>query len=112
MMISSRTPEGSPNHCPICQSEVRIEPSKFCGDAPCPKCGCLLWFITFSGESQMFFEYEAAELIRDRVMEYFTTELGMSTEALESKSLEDLGVDSLEIAELVMELEEQYEARK
>jgi hypothetical protein len=112
MIISSRTPEGSPNQCPICQSEVRIEPSKLCGDAPCPNCGCLLWFVTLTGENQMFFEYEAAERIRDRLLGYLTTELGMSRETLESKSLDELGVDSLEIAELVMELENEYETRK
>jgi acyl carrier protein len=45
-------------------------------------------------------------------MEHLTTELGLSREALESKSLDELGVDSLEIAELAMELENEYETRK
>jgi hypothetical protein len=44
MFISSRTPEGIPNRCPICGADVRIEPSKPSGDAPCPQCGALLWF--------------------------------------------------------------------
>jgi hypothetical protein len=43
-MISSRTPEGSPNECPICGDRVRIEPSILSNDAPCPSCGHLLWF--------------------------------------------------------------------
>jgi serine/threonine protein kinase len=42
--ISSRTPEGQPHRCPICQAAVRIEPSVPPGDAPCPNCGHLLWF--------------------------------------------------------------------
>jgi predicted RNA binding protein YcfA (HicA-like mRNA interferase family) len=44
MQISSRTPEGTPNRCPICGATPRIEPSKPAGDAPCPQCGALLWF--------------------------------------------------------------------
>jgi hypothetical protein len=44
MTVSSRTPEGIPNRCPVCGSEMRIEPSMPGGDAPCPKCGSLVWF--------------------------------------------------------------------
>jgi anti-anti-sigma factor len=44
MVISSRTPEGSANLCPVCGSEIKIEPSNPGGDAPCPNCGHLLWF--------------------------------------------------------------------
>ena len=44
MVISSRTPEGQPNHCPVCGTPLRIEPSDPAGDAPCPRCGHLLWF--------------------------------------------------------------------
>jgi hypothetical protein len=34
-----------PNLCPICGNHVRIEPTVPPGDAPCPSCGHLLWFI-------------------------------------------------------------------
>jgi hypothetical protein len=44
MEPASRTPEGERNCCPICGNEVRIEPSRPPGDAPCPHCGHLLWF--------------------------------------------------------------------
>jgi hypothetical protein len=44
MIISSRTPEGEPNRCPICRHQCRIEPSCLTPDAPCPSCGHLLWF--------------------------------------------------------------------
>lgn len=46
MRISSRTPEGEPNRCPICHSNIVIEPSQPFGDARCPCCGRLLWFET------------------------------------------------------------------
>lgn len=45
MNISSRTPEGTPNECPVCQKNLCIEPSSAFGDAPCPHCGTLLWFV-------------------------------------------------------------------
>jgi hypothetical protein len=44
MTISSRTPEGEPNHCPICGLHFQLEPSPPAGDGPCPGCGHLLWF--------------------------------------------------------------------
>jgi hypothetical protein len=44
MNISSRTPEGTPNHCVVCGHDLRLEPSIDTRDAPCPFCGHLLWF--------------------------------------------------------------------
>ena len=46
MNISSRTPDGQPNRCAICGKPVIIEPSIPPGDAPCPHCGSLLWFVS------------------------------------------------------------------
>lgn len=44
-MISSRTPEGEPNRCPVCGRRLRLEPSTVpTADAPCPHCGSLVWF--------------------------------------------------------------------
>ncbi len=44
MVISSRTPEGQPNRCSVCQAEFSIDPSIPPGDAPCPHCGSLAWW--------------------------------------------------------------------
>jgi hypothetical protein len=50
MTISSRTPEGNPNVCPICGHAARVEPSTMpTRDAPCPQCGHLLWFDAADG---------------------------------------------------------------
>jgi mannitol/fructose-specific phosphotransferase system IIA component (Ntr-type) len=49
MTPSSRTPEGQPQQCPVCGNEVVIEPSRPPGDAPCPHCGCLIWFANAAG---------------------------------------------------------------
>ena len=42
--ISSRTPEGRPNRCPVCRHKLKISPSWPTDDAPCPRCGSLVWF--------------------------------------------------------------------
>jgi hypothetical protein len=42
--VASRTPEGRPGHCPACGEAVCLEPSWPSGDAPCPRCGNLVWF--------------------------------------------------------------------
>ena len=47
MIISSHTPEGSPNHCDICGNDLCLEPAMDTCDAPCPSCGHLLWFPCF-----------------------------------------------------------------
>ena len=44
MTISSRTPEGQPNRCPVCRRRLRLSPSWPSPDAPCPHCGSLVWF--------------------------------------------------------------------
>src|SRR4051812_13021312 len=50
MNPASRTPEGTPNRCPVCDKLAWIEPSLPQRDAPCPHCGCLLWFAETSAE--------------------------------------------------------------
>ena len=45
MVVSSRTPEGWSNECPICGRSIRISPSEQSLDAPCPNCGSLIWFV-------------------------------------------------------------------
>jgi hypothetical protein len=101
--ISLRTPEGTPNRCPVCGHRFRIEPSQPFGDAPCPACGTLLWFVS-DGEGLRFFDPEATGLV-----ELVASRLGVSPDALRSGQPGQLGLDSLDVVELVMELEEQFE---
>ena len=45
MPISSRTPEGESNRCPVCDKDTHTDPATVpTRDAPCPHCGHLLWF--------------------------------------------------------------------
>lgn len=99
MTISSRTPEGSPNRCPVCQANIVIEPSRPLGDAPCPKCGALLWFVVVHSEPR-FFDSADIELV-DRLAE----RLKVDPEALRAGRWEELGVDSLDLVEAALELE-------
>jgi acyl carrier protein len=88
MSVSTRTPEGSPHRCPICGKSVTIEPSDPTGDAPCPNCGYLLRWI------------------RRKLAE----KLGVDPESVTSSKsfVNDLGGDSLDAAELVIEIEDEF----
>src|SRR4051812_11334009 len=44
MTISSRTPDGRPGRCAVCRTRLRLAPSWPTDDAPCPRCGSLVWF--------------------------------------------------------------------
>jgi hypothetical protein len=41
--IASRTPEGVPGRCTVCQKLFFLDPSRPACDAPCPHCGSLAW---------------------------------------------------------------------
>jgi acyl carrier protein len=108
-IISSRTPEGEPNSCPVCCSEIVIEPSEPSGDAPCPKCGTLLWFVK-SNRGVHYHESAKIAPIREKVMEAMRRHLGVAPKDLADSTsfLDDVVADSLDIVELVMELEEEF----
>ncbi len=108
MTISSRTPEGSPNRCPVCGADVVIEPSQPFGDAPCPACGHLLWFVV-SGKTLSLIDAEkAADIIRAKP----TSLLGIHMPAGKATSLADLlgdiSLDSLDLVEVALTLEEEF----
>jgi acyl carrier protein len=110
MWTSSRAPEGALDRCPVCGGAGRIDPSLPFGAAPCPKCGTLLWFVGFPQMGHMLFEYEAAEALRERVMEVLAAYLRVSRRRLESDPtiLARSRVDSLDMVELAMALEEEF----
>jgi acyl carrier protein len=107
--ISSRTPEGVPNHCPICDTLICIEPSQPPGDAPCPGCGTLLWFIRTS-EHVLLYESRLIAPVREEIVRILCKRLGLSPDrlAFSSSFVEDMGADSLDLVELVMALEEEF----
>lgn len=106
MTISSRTPEGEGGSCPLCQARVVVEPSIFFGDATCPRCGQLLWFLQSPQESRFFAAEDSAD-VKDRITELIATRLGIEPESLinNPQLWSQIAADSLETVELVMALE-------
>ncbi len=95
MTISSRTPEGLPSRCPLCGAATKLEFSLPSGDAPCPNCGHLLW--------------SSAELLSS-FQNRFAETLGVATDRITpDTTFAELGADSLDTVELVMELEEEFD---
>ena len=111
MNISSRTPEGEPAHCPLCRSEVHIEPSVLFGDATCPNCGQLLWFVQ-SAEGKRLFERRSVKDLRQRITDLVAAQLGVSADRIMESDVFrlDLKLDSLDTIELVMEIVEEFDA--
>lgn len=89
VVVSSRTPEGVPHRCPVCGNEAAVEPSYPGGDSCCPSCGQLLWWF------------------RDRLGGEGGA--GPQPVRLSSSFVDDLGLDSLDLVELIMELEEAFD---
>lgn len=82
MSIVSRTPEGIPHVRPVCGAIALLEPAYPRGDSVCPNCGQLLW--------------------------WFRDKLGVDL-ALDSLLVDDLGMDSLDVVELAMAVEEEFD---
>lgn len=97
MTPASRTPEGWPNRCPICGEAVTVDPSMPTGDAPCPACGCLLWFDSRWPDELDFLVHEA-----------YSADFGQSTkeEAISRmiESLTEAGAIPAAVREEAMEL--------
>jgi acyl carrier protein len=108
--ISSRTPEGTPNRCSICDTLICIEPSQPQGDAPCPRCGTLLWFVQTSAGVR-FYKADAIAPLWERITQILSENLGVNNACISGSTSfqEDIGSDSLDVVELVMELEEEFE---
>jgi anti-anti-sigma factor len=85
MVISSRTPEGQPSRCPVCGSHDRVEPSDPAGEAPCPRCGHLLWFTRE--------EIGQIQVIRPTVSRLDSESLDRLIESLEMRSDMRLVID-------------------
>ena len=97
---------------PVCATHIRLEPSRPAGDAPCPCCGHLLWFIEV-GEQQYCVDSRSASSVRERLVSVFAKHLGRSAAELEASIqrgdfsfLQDRETDSLDVMQLVMEIEE------
>src|SRR5262245_17394323 len=66
MIPSSRTPEGTPNHCDVCGHDLRIEPSRDTLDGVCPNCWSLLWFSETESLRAALAKIETADQMKIR----------------------------------------------
>jgi acyl carrier protein len=87
-----------------------VEPSQPPGDAPCPRCGTLLWFLPTSAGMRLY-ETAAVAPLRNRIAGVICNNLGVDPRQLPGSGSfsEEVGADSLDLVELVMELEENFE---
>jgi acyl carrier protein len=107
--VSSRTPEGEPNLCPVCRTLIRVGPSTRFDDAPCPNCGVRLWLLRTSDGVRLY-ETNRIAAVRERAANILTRGLGASWEqsGRSASFHEDVGADALDMVELVMELEDEF----
>lgn len=93
MTTASRTPEGLPSHCPLCGDTTNLEFAEPIGDAPCPRCGHLVW-----RSSQLLAQLQHS----------LATSLSVPESEISSDTsfADDLKADSLDVVELMMEFEE------
>jgi hypothetical protein len=108
MVISSRTPEGDPAECPICGARARVEPSLNFGDAPCPSCGSLQWFVRV-GDHRFYFA-PSGSARRGDLADILAELLELDREELmrDPSILDRLDLDSLDLVELVMQYEDEF----
>src|SRR5207249_72895 len=91
------------------RAAIYVEPTPM-GDAPCPQCGTLLWFFDTANGTACC-EFAAIAPLRDRLFAYVAANLGINIDEVVRAYMtrEPLGFDSLDIVELAMELEEEFD---
>jgi acyl carrier protein len=101
MTISSRTPEGVPGNCPLCDAVICLEPSGPVGDAPCPYCGSLLWFVRLAGQVQY---YPLDEIPATKRQKIYNAIAGWAAESgFDLTAIHEL--DSFDLAQLFLQVE-------
>jgi acyl carrier protein len=98
--------------CPVCGADVSVDTSLLLGDTTCPRCGNALWFLNLA--EPRVFEMATTQHVRDRVHAIIAKWVRESRTTVTSNpfSLRSLHArDSIDVVELVMELEEELDAR-
>ncbi len=108
MTTSSQVPQGVPHCCPFCGA-LLIGPSERYGTVTCPSCNRPLWF-TKAPDGVWFHDPESVAGVRARVIRIVCDHLGVNLDRINDGTTftEDIGADTLDIVEMVMELEEEF----
>lgn len=105
MFGSSPSQQSEPGTCPTCDAQATIDPSLWFGETKCSNCGELLWLIRFNHGLMAF---KPSERVKQRQLQEVLAEyVGVEPAKLDPQGEMDLGIDSLDFVELVMELEEE-----
>jgi anti-anti-sigma factor len=114
MIISSRTPEGLPNRCPVCDDEFRLDPSSATGDVPCPSCGTLVWFANMlPGRDVRVVRFLPEDMIDQSSVETTARRLNklvLSGESALIFDLSDITFLSDGATEMLLEIKEQIDS--
>ena len=94
--MTSPRPAGKRRRCPLCRVEIEADLPEPPGDAACPHCDC---WLRESAELLLQFQHRLGLM------------LGVAPSKIrpDSSLASDLGGESLDVAELVMDLEEEYD---
>jgi acyl carrier protein len=103
-----------PGRCPACGATVhqgRWERHwEQYGEIPCPHCGTALWFAS---RRDGLWLHEAAKVapVRQRVLGIVAENLGIDLEQLKDSTsfMPDVGADTLDVVEFVMEVEKAFQ---
>ena len=93
---------GVSNRCPLCGAALWAPASEPLGRKQCPRCGADLYVIVFS-EGPGFFLARPGEALYDLLAGLAGRQFGVSADEMEAVLR---GADSLDMVELVMEVEE------
>jgi acyl carrier protein len=105
------TPATAPGTCPACSAPVAVEPASLTGETSCPACRQPLAYVNLRPQPHWYRAERLPEERRkkvERALAVIHERLGLAAPgtAVDDASFQDLGADSLDLVEVVMELEE------
>lgn len=107
--MSPRAPLGVSNQCPLCRSTLAGESPTADGELPCPGCGGRLWLLNTTA-GRRYHQAERVGPIRERVIDVVEGKFPEARGHLTgTTTFEDLGADSLDVAEVIMEIEQEFD---
>jgi acyl carrier protein len=108
MPLPTPTPSGVPNCCPFC-GVLLADPPERSSHTACVSCGVRLWF-TRSPSGTWFHDPVRVAPIRERVIRVVCENLGVNPEKITDATsfTEDIRADTLDLVEMVMELETEF----
>lgn len=107
--ISPRAPHGVSNQCPLCRSTIAGDSSTADGALTCPKCGGRLCLLHTTAGLR-YHEADTVAPVRERVVDVIERKFAVPRDQLTGAvTFQDLGADSLDVAEVIMELEQEFD---